>query len=282
MVDGDRIKHEMELATYIGPDMIISADEMREHLGKDKRNTFSFPTGIVGLDELVKNVESGELIALGGPTKHGKTLLAQTLTVNFQRVGIPCLWFTFEVPERQFLAQIDPKAVFYLPKALKSYDMKWVEDRIIEGKMKKDTRIVFIDNLHHLVDMLNMKNISLDMGNIIRRLKRLAISENVVIFVLCHSRKPNDDGATPREVSEWDLRDSSFIPQESDSTWMIQRKMDRETKRFLTSCFVKICNHRRTGAMAEKVHLIRMGNVLVEDDAYYADKLKKDSVTSSR
>lgn len=265
----EREDREARLMTYAGPDRVVSSTEMRRLLAAQNRKVYSFSTGLHRLDDAVGKIETGELIAIGGPTKHGKTTLAQTLTVNLASSGARCLWFTFEVPVHQFLQQIPEVGTFYLPMEHKAHDFSWTVDRIGESSLKHGTQIVFIDNLHHLFDLAKTKNASLDIGHCIRSLKRMAIEADVAIFLLCHSKKPAENRGEVQEASEWDLRDSSFIPQESDSTWMIQRKMDKNTGEFRQEALLKICNHRRTGVMAKKIHLVRVGALLEEDLRHY-------------
>lgn len=267
-------EREARLAAYNGPDAVITAAEMRDRVAKMPKIANSFSTGLYRLDEAVGEIQTGELIALGGMTKHGKTLLAQTITINLAKAGVPCLWFTFEVPVPQFLSQIPPDVHFYLPAKLDPYRLEWFEERVMESHLKYGTRVVFADNLHHLFDFALSRNPSIDIGIIIRALKRMAVNLNVVVFILCHSKKPGDSKIVT-DPSEWDLRDSSFIPQESDSTWMIQRKQEKETKEFTNRCFLKICNHRRTGTMSRKIHLIKTGQMLEEDVTHYsADQME--------
>jgi len=259
---------EQSLFYYDGPDKIVSSDDMREQLKNQKKATHSMPTGLARLDVAIGAIQSGELIAIGGPTKNGKTLLAQTITYNLSAQGVGCLWFTFEVPAMQFLEQLPNCGKFFMPQKLYGGNMDWLRDRIMEGKLKYKSHIVFVDNLHHLLDFTSVRNVSLDMGVIIRQLKRMALDLNVAIVVLCHSKKPQMVKGVIQEVSEWDLRDSSFIPQEADSTIMVQRKMT-ERGEFSNQAIVKVCLHRRTGTMGRKIHVIKTGNMIEEDVTFY-------------
>lgn len=263
---------EQELRTYKGQGQIVSASSLHAKFKAEPRTAHSFATGLSRLDTAIGNLETGELVAIGGPTKNGKTTLAQTWTVHLSKAKVGCLWFTFEVPPRQFLQQLTPEGFdFFMPDTLKCSDKLWLRNRIIEGKLKFNTRVVFIDNLHHLVDFQSLRNVSLDMGIIVRDLKRMAVELNVCIVMLCHSKKGEvaKDGQ-PKEVSEWDLRDSSFIPQESDTTIMVQRKT-LDTGAVGTQAIVKVCLHRRTGTMGKKIHVIKAGSMIEEDEMYYAE-----------
>ena len=263
---------DLDLAREAGPDRIVSCAEMREILSTQTAKAKNFRTGIAGLDFLVDGIDAGELIAIGGPPKHGKTLLAQTITANLAEANVPVLWFSFELPPRQFFDRMPEDIPFYVPLKLKKYDIEWTVKKIVEGKLKYDTRVVFIDNFHHLFDMAMVRNVSLDVGVIVRRLKSLAIDENLIIFILCHSRKPETKDGKKREVVMWDIRDSSFIPQESDSTWMVQRMI---TKKGIEISKVKVCCHRRTGVLEKSLRLVQVGKLF---DEYHDES---DSITSA-
>ena len=272
----DLISLENTLAKYAGPDRVISSEEMRKEIAAMPQANYSFSTGLSRLDDAIGRIESGELIAIGGPTKNGKTLLAQTITAHLSETKNYCTWFSFEVPMRQFLKQVEETTNFYLPRDLKQADMFWLRNRIIESKLKFNTRVVFIDNLHHLVDFSVQQNLSVDIGVVIRFLKRIAVELNTAIIIICHSRKPDfSNQRIMPEVSEWDLRDSSFIPQESDCTIMVQRKnkvdeKDKPLKEFSEQALIKVCLHRRTGTMGRKIHVRKIGNRLEEDAEYYS------------
>ena len=70
----------------------------------------------------------------------------------------------------------------------------------------------------------------------------------------------------------WDIRDSSFIPQESDSTWMVQRMI---TKKGIEISKVKVCCHRRTGVLEKSLRLVQVGKLF---DEYHDES---DSITSA-
>ena len=269
------IAKESGLASYSGDDRVVYASDLKKKYDDEPKRAYSFPTGMRRLDEAIGNIETGELIAIGGPTKNGKTTLCQTWTANMGRAGHRCLWFSFEVPMRQFIQQIGAMGGigrdfdFCAPALLKISDKNWLRDRIIESKLKHNTRVIFIDNLHHLVDFQSMRNASLDIGVVIRDLKRMAVELNVAIAVLCHSTKSAGMGGKAQEVSAADIRDSSFIPQEADTTIMVQRKMN-EAGIFSNQAIVKVCNHRRTAVMDHIIHVVRTSHGLEEDEPHYA------------
>jgi len=249
-----------ELRTYSGEDRVISSVEMDLNLKSLPEALVNVKSLIPGLDQAMDGFRDGELIAISGPTKMGKTLLAQTLTVNMVKQKEFPLFFTFEVPARQFLDQIaagkETPPMLYMPAKLKAHAMIWVEDRINEAFQKYHTRVVFIDHLHYLVDIARIRQPSLEIGTVIRRLKSIAVQGNYVIFLLCHTKMGKHDGGLSYES----IRDSSFISQESDSVIMIKRAPECG----MTAARARVEFHRRTGVMEKVVCLQKRDAFLVE------------------
>ena len=246
----------IDLSMYDGEDRVISSKEM-DRLLQDQDYLFTVKSKLPTLDSLVEGFVPGELIVVSGLTKNGKTLLCQTLTKNFYDQHYLSLWFSFELPPKQFLRCFPELPLLYLPKMLKSSNMKWLEERIIESLQKHHTRIVFIDHLHYVVDIARQRNPSLEIGTVVRRLKLLAVRENLIVFLLCHTQKPrkemsNDDFGDPR--------DSSFVEQESDCALMVKRFPMIESN---IAC-IKVNQHRRTGVMQEKVWVEKIDGYIRE------------------
>lgn len=245
-----------ELRTYAGEDSVISSTEMELILGQQPDSIVRVKSRIPGIDNAVEDFRDGELIAISGPTKSGKTLLAQTLTVNFVKQKYFPLWFTFEVPARQFLSQFREVPMVYMPRRLKSHAMDWVEERIYESFAKYNTRIIFLDHLHYLVDIAKMKNPSLEIGTVIRQLKSIAVNGNFVVFLLCHTKMGKHD----ENLSYESIRDSSFVSQESDTVFMVKRTPDKGENR----ARMRVEFHRRTGVMERVVELQKINGYLHE------------------
>ena len=238
---------------------IISSYEMREKLiaQGEQKPLVNVRSKLPSLDRVIENFHDGELIAVSGPTKNGKTLLCQSFTKAFSEQQYYSLWFSYEVTPRGFLNCFDSTdlPLFYMPEALKARSLEWVEGKIVQGLEKKNTRIVFIDHLHYLFDLVQRANVSLTIGNVIRRLKALAVSHHLIIFLLCHTTKPGGEGT---ELSYNSIRDSSFVSQESDSVFMIQRTGE------LTGT-LRVEFHRRTGCFQKVISLVKRGKYFVEE-----------------
>jgi len=244
-----------ELSDYSGEDKVISAHDMALTFQDKDKFTINVKSGIPSLDHYCEGFRDGELITISGKTKNGKTLLMQSLSQYFSLHDHPPLWFSFEVPPRQFISQFEKVPFIYMPSKLKAHAMDWLEERIMESFLKYNTRIVCIDHLHYLFDIQRSKNPSLDIGAIIRRLKGIAVNNEFVIFLLCHTSKAKDENETYESI-----RDSSFVAQESDCVIMVKRTPE-EGDNFARA---RVEFHRRTGVMEKVVYLMKQGNYLVE------------------
>lgn len=251
-------EYEKRLSQYNGEDRVISRFEMEEELNKEK-DSYRFLLKIPSLDKLIDGFETGELVVISGPTKHGKTTLAKTFTERLTEQKVNCLWFSYEMPPKHLLKKFPENVQFYLPATLKRKDLPWIEQRIWEGKIKYDTKAVFIDHLHFLFDLTQLRNPSLQIGTLIRHLKELAIKHNVLIFLICHLTKTKPE----RLPSIEDLRDSSFIAQESDCVLTIFRLADKGREEYSDQAKLTVQTHRRTGVMRKSTKLI------FKDDSFH-------------
>jgi predicted ATP-dependent serine protease len=255
LLNEKKLPEKKDLKNYQGEDKVLSSYEVKlSYAGQPEQPKLY--SRIPSLDKYTEGFEPGELISISGPTKSGKTLLAQTLTVNFSKQQEFPLWFTFEVPPRQFLNQFPDLPLFYLPSKLKAHVMPWVEDRILESWAKYHSRTVFIDHLHFLFDIAQARNTSLQIGSVIRALKRIAVDNGFIIFLMCHTHKNKGDDSITYE----NIRDSSFVAQESDSVFMIRR--DQSISDNAAQLSVEF--HRRTGVLEKRIFLQKAGGLLHE------------------
>jgi KaiC/GvpD/RAD55 family RecA-like ATPase len=93
---------------------------LRDKLLNEKKTPYvSIKSGIPGIDRACEGFRDGELIVISGPTKMGKTLLAQSFTVNFSKHKEYAGWFSYEVPARQFLDQFPVLPLLYYHKKIR-------------------------------------------------------------------------------------------------------------------------------------------------------------------
>jgi replicative DNA helicase len=244
-----------ELRDYNGEDRIITSYDLQDIVSYESENDNKVYSRLPALDEAIDGFEGGELIAISGKRKNGKTLLAQTLTVNFQRQDIKSLWFSYEMTPKQFLRSFKDEIPYFLcPMSLKAYSMPWVIERILEALAKHGISVVFIDHLHFLFDMARSKNTSLEIGQVVRELKAIAIKYNLIIFLMAHMKKVDFD----KEPTDADIRDSSLLSSKSDTGLILWRIKNTENRAVL-----KVSYSRRKGVMEKKINIIKNDNGLI-------------------
>lgn len=247
------IELEKKLYTYEGQDRVMSSHDMAQSL-REEDKPIQIKSGIPTLDNHIDGYEGGELTIFSGITGNGKTLLAQTHTRNFDEQGVKSLWFSYEVMPANFLKAFgEDLPLFYMPARLTGNSITWLSTRIHEAKLKYNIKAVFVDHLHFIVEM-NRGNMSIEIGNVMRAIKKMALKFNVAFFLIAHTMKVKPD----TELGIGDTRDSSFIEQEADNVFYIWRtKKERQA-------ILKIAKNRRNGVFEKKVTLFKVGSFLEE------------------
>lgn len=249
-----RIERYERLREYRGEDEIVSTNEMKDLVQKEReRIKFSIPTPFKEINECIEGWHNGQLVTIGGLSGEGKTSLCQTLTYDMANQGIGVLWFTFEVPEGEFLMRMPLKngelPVFYMPRRTKPRDINWLEDRIIEGLAKHpEIKAVFIDSIGFLFSEqeASSRNASLSIGGIIAKLKEMAILYNITIFLTTNLVK-NIKEKTP---SKDDIRDSGRLTDYSDIVlilWRMRTKTNTGVYVYLDNSLIKLEKNRWSG-----------------------------------
>lgn len=263
---------ETRLHNYSGPDKVVSSLELAEELKNTEESMFIIPTGIKTFDRLHSEsnksdeggVEAGELILVTGPTGEGKTSFLMSITKNMALKNVASVWFTLEVTPRQFLKKIigdasNPVPLFYVPKENTDNQINWIQDRIIEAKVKYNAKVIFIDHIHQIFSIARMdakSNLSFELGDLVAKIKKIAIDHNLVIFLIAHSK--DDPSGTAREPRKEDIRDSGLISRLADSivgVWRVTNddKIDNNKREALsefdTKSKVRVFKNRRTGKL---------------------------------
>ena len=246
-----RIQEQKRLAEYKGEDRVIPAKELLDEVKSDIP-AVTYNTGLSSLDDITGGFINGQLVIISAATGQGKTSFCQSLTENFIKNNHHVLWFSYELGIEEFMEKMpDQGNVFYLPRQLKQGSLAWLRERVIEGIAKHNSRIIFIDHLHYLLEMQKMaeaKSVSLLIGNMLRNLKTLAREQDVLIFLVSHIRKINLTEVPQLE----DLRDSSFVAQESDIVMMMWRLRDQHNRELWTDeTKLAVRKNRRKGKLGE-------------------------------
>lgn len=238
---------------YTGEDRVVLAKDLYNEVSEENKDKVIIKTGKLSeFDKIVGGFTEGQIVVVSAPTGQGKTTFCQTLTMNFAEQNINSLWFSYEVGVQEFLEKFPTIPVCYMPRRIKQNSIDWLELRIKESIAKFNCKVIFIDHLHYLLEMQKMaqaKSISLLIGMMMRELKRIAIENDIVIFLVSHMRKSlyKSDEDLP-DIN--DLRDSSFVGQESDIILFLFRKQGKDArgnKIYINEALLKVAKNRRTG-----------------------------------
>lgn len=223
--------------------------------------TRTFPT----LDKRIEGFAPGELVVVTGATGCGKTLFSQTLTRDFCEAGVNNLWFTFEVPPRFFLpkfARSGADLQFYLPEHLTPYSIDWLCNVVKRGKDELGIQVVFIDHLHYIFDVSRLVNASLDIGMVVRTLKRLCVDNEIIIFLCAHTTKSRVESSD--DIGLHRIRDSSLVAQEADTVVFVHRSVSDNGLSSTLNSLIKVCKARRTGDMGTVIETVKLNAYLAE------------------
>jgi replicative DNA helicase len=230
-------------------------------------------TGIRSLDDYLcshdeshpKPLYGGEMIIVSGDEKEGKTTLARSITDNMAAEDKRALWFSYEETAKQFVRKFGSRTpLFFMPDELAGSSVGWIADRIRKTKAVlapsgERLHAVFIDHLHYLVDLEGKhNNITVEIGGVCRQLKRLALAEDVVLFLIVHTnRSEGQDEPTVRS-----LRDSGMIGKEADAVLFVWRYEEGDQDNL---AMVKVAVARGSGVKNKKAKLIKDGPFLKQN-----------------
>lgn len=239
----ERLEETMRI--YSGEDKLISSLEILEKI-KTQPEEEKFLSGIEGLDKILNGFRYNQLIVLAAPTKSGKTQFCIELCSRLEKTNPVFIPFEESAEElvRKFFDRGEQPPIFYTPKTITGNTLSWIEKKIVEGKVKYNSKLFFIDHLHFIVPFTSDR-LDTRIGMTMRELKALAKAHNVIIVLVAHLKKTNIQISPTLE----DLRDSSFIAQEADTVMMMWRQAKRESGQMIitNNTIISIQANRRTG-----------------------------------
>lgn len=252
-----QIEHEQKLASYSGEDRVESADIVLALYRKDRPKVDPYKSKLPTLDKTIDGFYPGQLVIISGTTGHGKTTVAQTITQALcEQITFP-LWFSYEVDCDDFLSMFpsDMTRYIYMPVKLKENTLEWLEERILEARLKYDIKAIFVDHLHYLISMNPRQNASFLIGETVRGLKQFALKYKIVMFLIAHMAKTRND----EEPGLGHIRDSSFVEQEADTVLYVWRPQVDRNKTIL-----KVAKNRKRGIIDKKIFLTLRAGRYVE------------------
>lgn len=269
-------KLEETLVEYQGEDRIVTSHELAEQVNANPIPTYQ--TGVESIDRILGGVEPGEMIIVSGPTGEGKTSLLMSMTRNMAVKGTPSVWFTLEVTPRSFIEKMkknvgDVMPLFYMPNRNSDNQLEWLEQRIIEAKVKHDVKVVFIDHVHQIFSLHRVQSgsVSLEIGDMVGKIKQMAIDHHLVIFLIAHTRdnslKPN---AEPRKE---EIRDSGLISRLADSIIMVWRIKNGEFEKNVRSTHIDEDDNQSKVRVVKNRREGKLGSLLMEHKHGLLDEL---------
>lgn len=238
-----RLEETMRL--YRGEDELISSLDILERI-KTQPEEEKFMSGIAGLDNILQGFRRNQLIVLAAPTKSGKTQFTVELASRLKDTNPVMIPFEESAEEivRKFHDRKEEPPLFYTPKTITGNTLAWIEKKIVEGKVKFNSNLFFIDHLHFIVPFTSDR-LDTRIGQTMRELKTIAKNHNVIIVLVAHLKKTNMQVSPTLE----DLRDSSFVAQEADTVMMMWRQAKREHGQMTitNNTLISVQANRRTG-----------------------------------
>jgi len=215
-------------------------------------------------------IDGNKRFLLGDFTVTHNSTLLMTVTKSLAELDdVQSVWFSFEITPRQFFRKFDFKPpLFYLPAKITSKHLEWLEERILEAKIKYHAKVVFIDHLHFLFNLSHMRNTSLEIGDLVSKIKDIAVTNNLVVFLIVHPEKRNREST--EDPHHDNIRDSGLIPQYCDTAMMIWRipndyepgmrkKKIREINEGDNQAMLRITKNRREGTQGYVRLILRDG-----------------------
>lgn len=259
-------KDERTELTVIG-EWTEKASELVKNAGK----VMGLRTGYDSIDDLTKGLKGGDLIVVAGQASHGKTLIGNNIAYRIAKRGDPVLFVTLEMTKEKVtarfmqIAQADGQDPQGLPIFFQEVDWLGADDlSMLILKAIKDCgcKTVIIDHLHFLADR-TARDMRMEIGNITKKMKRIAVEKNIPIILLAQVKRLEDAKRKPQNN---DLKESGYIEQDSDIILMVWRDISPES---LDPNAVEIyCTKNRDNGFTEDriKHYYQQGSTLYEDN----------------
>lgn len=238
---------------YDGEYKLIWSDDLLKEIKERPRTELHAVADLPLLNDIIGGFREQQLITVSAHSKHGKTSWAMFLIEQFEK--LKPVMIPLEQSNEELVQQRSDNGysipLFLSPRRLAArVTVDWVEERVVEGIAKFNTKMIFIDHLGYIDDFgedgkFARENHAYRIEMIMKGLKNIAKRWNVIVVLLVHISQ-NDEGKPP---SLQDLKGSSSILQESDMVMMLWRKneLKKKIRVYSNKTMISILANRRTG-----------------------------------
>jgi len=271
----------------IRPEDDVPVLPLFEVVKQNQKTIATMPTGLAALDNVLRGgIQEGDITIVSGSTGEGKTFLCQSITFLMAAKKIPSLWFSYEMPTNELWRKFEEMGaksdlVVFSPLKNLTGDIDWIEKKIKEAKQKYGTKIVFLDHLGFLTKAIKnpndrslSANYALYLSSLCRDIKKMAIANEIAIFLLAHKTKDKGSDDTS------DIAYSAGIAQEADTVLIIRREKSKNynSEQIYTQySWLNITKNRKTG-ITKKICLEKVNGMLAETIYEPARYKKEDSI----
>lgn len=232
--DRQREQYYEDLKNYDGEDRVVAMTEILDKAikeGKDKIPRMK--TGFSMLDDILGGgFAKGELVMIGGFPNHGKTpFMINLMANNLEEENNLSLFLSFEIRPEQLAIKYanafnkNPNVLsFYTPIKNMERNIEWIQQRIIEAKVKFNVSCIFIDHLDFITKLNQGDSEERAIRECIMELKSFAVQEDILIVLAAHIKRL--DTGTKKAPEMTDFKGSSAIEGNADFCLMVHKIPD--------------------------------------------------------
>jgi replicative DNA helicase len=257
----DRVKNEIEAEIPTDGVISLpqanktALDRLRELQSREGTEKYltGLSTGYIPLDKLTTGFNKGKLIVIGARPSVGKTALALNFVINALEKGVGVFFLSLEMPEEELMFRAYSIISAMPLQKIVTGDLTLSELKILEGvanKMeergnfyidlearsfsrfasalrkvkKKDPSLglVVVDYVQIMAQGTGTGRLDIEIGNISRGLKKLALELELPIIALSQLSRGVESRADKRPILS-DLRESGAIESDADIIFFLYR-----------------------------------------------------------
>ena len=229
-------------------ELVWSKDTEAEIKDRPKKSTHN--SGVPELDELTGGLREQQVIGIGAQSGHGKTAFGMFLLEKYRDLNP--VFLPLEQSSEELIEQRLDNGQFvpnYLsPKRHAAHvSPDWIEQRIVEGIAKYNSRMVMLDHMGYIEAGENYRRESehLRIEKKLQEIKHLAIKWNVVVVILIQLQQLEEEVAPQLR----DLKGSSAIRQECDKILFLWRNNTKtgKARAYDSKVLISLQKNRQTG-----------------------------------